>query len=66
MTTDELIEFLGRRHWTEADRDVLIDEWNSRRDDVGKIGHISVRTPCRLRQVVGSFRIFLSRQKTVN
>jgi len=66
MTADELTEFLNRKSWTEADRRILIQEWNERRDDTKPIGMNSVRTPCRLKQVVGSFKVFLSQEKAVN
>jgi len=65
MTTAELLKFMERKSWSDSDRQVLIHEWNTRRTDAKPIGKNSVRTSCRLRQVVGSFKIFLSQEKAV-
>ena len=59
MSDLELIDLLKSKKWTEEMRTSLIEEWNSRRLGVQKIGANSVRTPCRLRQIIQSFTIFL-------
>jgi hypothetical protein len=61
MEKAELLNFLTRRTWNGEDRQTLVDEWNRLRGDskVGQINIQSVRTPCRLKQVVGSFKEYL-------
>lgn len=60
MTDREVLDFLeSTKRWDQGAQDLLIIEWNTRRQDLSKIGRNSVRTPCRLRSVVGSFKLFL-------
>jgi len=59
MTSDEVIGFLETKSWTPADQLKLVDVWNETRTDANPITLSSVRTPCRLRQVVGSLRKFV-------
>ena len=59
MSNYELNELLNSVKWTGEMREHLIAEWNKRRTDIKPIGVNSVRTPCRLRQIIDSFKIFL-------
>jgi hypothetical protein len=61
MTDEELEKLLSSKQWTVEMQDKLIAEWNARRNDLPNIGRLSVRTPCRLRQIVSSFKIFLQK-----
>jgi len=60
MTTEELKNLLESKQWSQDMRQQLVSEWNKRRDDVLEIGINHVRTPCRLRQIVSAFKLFLS------
>jgi hypothetical protein len=61
MTDQELKDLLNLKIWGSEERQNLINEWNKRRTDVPNIGINSVRTPCRIRQVVSSFKLFLEK-----
>jgi len=61
MTDEELNILLDSKQWTVGMREQLIYEWNKRRTDVPNIGLLSVRTGCRLRQIVSSFKLFLQK-----
>jgi hypothetical protein len=60
MNDRELLLFLeNTKHWDQTARDVLVDEWNKRRTDIGQIGKNQVRTPCRLRAIRDSLKLYL-------
>ena len=60
MKDSELLLFLETtKRWDQSAQDTLITEWNSRRQDIGRIGRNQVRTPCRLRSVTGSLKAYL-------
>ena len=65
MTNEELEKLLNEKKWTDGMRVQLVEAWNEMRTDVPKIGKLDVRTPCRLRQVISSFRNFLDKEKSV-
>ncbi len=66
MTDEELAEFLKNSRWTDEMRRTLIEEWNARRGkQLARIGMNNVRTPCRLREILGSFKAFLETNKVV-
>ena len=63
---DEILEFLEKKQWTAADQSDIVEHWNRfRGDELGRIGTIQVRTPCRLRQIRNSLRGFLIKKKAV-
>ena len=66
LSDSQLQELLNLRKWSEGDRKILIEEWNEKRLDVKPIGRNSVRTPCRLKQIVGSFQRWLDQKKDVS
>lgn len=59
MSNEELKAMLHEKRWDMEMRQKLVDEWNERRGDVKKINLSSVRTPCRLRQIIGSMLKYL-------
>jgi hypothetical protein len=66
MTDSELLELLESKRWTQEMRMTLVDQWNARRKDVNKISYISIRTPCRLKQIVSSFKRFIESEKVLS
>jgi hypothetical protein len=66
MTDDELREWISKATWSNADRQKLVDEWNERRSDLGRIGMNQVRSSCRLKNVIGSMTAFLNQNKAVD
>jgi len=64
-TDEEVRSLLNEKQWTKEMIEKLIEAWNEIRTDLPNIGRNSVRTPCRLRQVVGSFKNYLDNQNKV-